>query len=437
MHRGSRRPGPTTRYAVVLCLASGLALAPSASADPSEPSGTSTSDPGVAWTVDESAPVADHNDTPLSGDDVDAQIAEADRLAANLVKDNQDISKAVASLRSYSKKANGLLQKKSEATQEYTTAKDDADAAQKELDAYKSRLAEGRKDLRSWAFDTYTQAGDYSDTMTMIGTMTGGSKTSGNSAGDLSYLTDERIRTVDLVRKDTVTQTSLTKKKDKALAKAAAAKRRADLAKKNADQVLAERKSELESLRSKHSRELKKAGPVVNALIGRPDGKSKGASERLSSALEDLGQDISEFEGSTPCTTSDGTYPNGQIPPGSLCPLLGAPGESLRPDASAAFNAMSKAYQRDTGHLLCVTDSYRSYAEQVVTKQQRGGWAAAPGTSNHGLGKALDLCGGVNNFGAPAHAWMQQNAPLYGWFHPSWAAAGGALPEPWHWEYAG
>jgi LAS superfamily LD-carboxypeptidase LdcB len=32
---------------------------------------------------------------------------------------------------------------------------------------------------------------------------------------------------------------------------------------------------------------------------------------------------------------------------------------------------------------------------------------------------------------------MQQNAALYGWFHPAWAQAGGSLPEPWHWEYAG
>ena len=32
---------------------------------------------------------------------------------------------------------------------------------------------------------------------------------------------------------------------------------------------------------------------------------------------------------------------------------------------------------------------------------------------------------------------MKQNGPLYGWFHPSWAAAGGSLPEPWHFEYAG
>ena len=98
---------------------------------------------------------------------------------------------------------------------------------------------------------------------------------------------------------------------------------------------------------------------------------------------------------------------------------------------------MSMAYQRDTGHLLCVTDSYRSYASQVVVKASRGSWAATPGTSTHGMGRALDLCGGVNSFGHPAHLWMQQNAPLYGWFHPSWASAGGALPEPWHWEFSG
>jgi len=53
------------------------------------------------------------------------------------------------------------------------------------------------------------------------------------------------------------------------------------------------------------------------------------------------------------------------------------------------------------------------------------------------MGRAVDLCGGVQSFGSPAHQWMRQNAPLYGWFHPSWAAAGGSLPEPWHWEYAG
>lgn len=451
MRRGTCRNNGTVRAVLALCLVGGVAFAPSATAEPTDPattgvptqptsptpSATGTGSPSAAWTQDDTSPVGDGNDTPLGGTDLSSQIAEADRLTAGLVKDNKDIAAAVKSLNSYSKKANGLLQKKAKARDEYDTAKQEADDAQKELNAFKTRLSAGRKDLRNWAFDTYTQGGDYGDTMTMIGTITGGSATSGNSAGDLTYLTDERIRTVDLVREDTVTQASLTTKKNKALTKADKAKKRADAAKTKADKVLQERKTELATLRSNYSDELKKAGPVVNALLGAPDTKAQGASDRLTKALKNLGQDVSEFEGAKPCSTNVGTYPNGQIPPSGMCPLFGAPGESLRPNAAAAFNSMSKAYQRDTGNLLCVTDSYRSYAEQVITKQNRGGWAAAPGTSNHGLGKALDLCGGVNNFGHPAHAWMQQNAPLYGWFHPSWAASGGSLPEPWHWEYSG
>lgn len=442
MLRGPRRPDGTLRTALALCVVSAVVLAPSAGAEPVDPTapanGTTeapSTTPSTAWSADAAVPPI--GDAPLSGEELDAQVAEADRLTADLVEDDKDIAAAVRSLKAYSTTANSLLQKKAEARDEYDAAKDEADSAQRQLDTYRTRLAEGRKDLRSWAFDTYTQAGGYSDTMSMVGTLTDRSATSGSSAGDLSYLTDERIRTVDLVRKDTVTKASLTRKKTRALKKAASAKRRADRAKRRADTVLEERRSELGDLRRKHAQELRRAGPVVNALIGIPDDEAQGASDRLTDALEELGQDVSQFEGARPCSTNTGSYPNGQIPPSALCPLLGSPGESLRPDAAAAFNAMSKAYQRDTGHLLCVTDSYRSYAEQVVTKQRRGGWAATPGRSNHGLGKALDLCGGVNSFGHPAHLWMQQNAPLHGWFHPSWAAAGGSLPEPWHWEYAG
>lgn len=332
MRSGIRRRGGATSAAIALCLATGLA-ASSASAEPVDPTTPVTetvepttapateptddgtaADPSTAWSVDESSPVGDANDTPLSSGDLEDQIAEADRLTADLVKNNKDIAAAVKSLKSYSTKANSLLQKKAKARDEYTAAKSEADTAQRELDKYRNRLAKGRKDLRSWAFDTYTQAGGYSDTMTMIGTMTDGSKTSGDSAGDLSYLTDERIRTVDLVREDTVTKASLTKKKDKALKKAASAKRRADRAKERADAVLKERKSELESLRRKHAEELKEAGPIVNALISQPDDRAQGASDRLTSALKELGQDVSQFEGSKPCSTNMGTYPNGQIP---------------------------------------------------------------------------------------------------------------------------
>jgi LAS superfamily LD-carboxypeptidase LdcB len=138
-----------------------------------------------------------------------------------------------------------------------------------------------------------------------------------------------------------------------------------------------------------------------------------------------------------PCSHNEQEYPNGRIPVSALCPLYGDPAQMLRPGAAAAFNALSLAYQKDTGRPICVSDSYRSLAEQVSVKESRGKWAAMPGTSEHGLGRAVDLCGGIESFGSPAHLWMKQNAPLYGWFHPDWAEPTGALPEPWHWEYAG
>ena len=137
------------------------------------------------------------------------------------------------------------------------------------------------------------------------------------------------------------------------------------------------------------------------------------------------------------CSSNERTYPNGRIPRSGLCSLRGEPGESLRPRAAAAFNALSAAFEKANGRPLCVTDSYRSYDQQVAVKASRGKWAATPGRSEHGLGHAVDLCGGVDRFGTTPHRWMQTNAPRFGWVHPSWAQAGGSLPEPWHWEFAG
>jgi hypothetical protein len=89
------------------------------------------------------------------------------------------------------------------------------------------------------------------------------------------------------------------------------------------------------------------------------------------------------------------------------------------------------------GSALCVTEGYRSYSEQVAVKLRLPGLAATPGTSKHGLGLAVDLCGGVQDFANPAHLWLNRWAPLFGWHHPAWAEPSGALPEPWHWEFAG
>lgn len=128
---------------------------------------------------------------------------------------------------------------------------------------------------------------------------------------------------------------------------------------------------------------------------------------------------------------------NGNLDPASLCPLWAAPGHRLRADAAAAFDRMSREHARTAGSPLCVTDSYRSYSEQVAVYQRTPELAAVPGSSNHGWGLAVDLCGGVQTFGTPAYRWMKAHAGRFGFGHPSWAEPGGSKPEAWHWEFHG
>ena len=131
-------------------------------------------------------------------------------------------------------------------------------------------------------------------------------------------------------------------------------------------------------------------------------------------------------------------YPNGRIPIEKLCPLYGAPGEELRADAAARFNQMSRAYQSDFGGPICVADSYRTYERQQQLYASEPGYAAYPGTSQHGWALAVDLCGGIQTDGTPQNVWMRTHAAQYGWFHPTWADADGGGPyEPWHWEFSG
>ena len=121
----------------------------------------------------------------------------------------------------------------------------------------------------------------------------------------------------------------------------------------------------------------------------------------------------------------------------ALCPLWANTSQYLRADAAYAFNRLSKAYTLQFGAVPCITDSYRTYQEQVQLFKVKPGLAARPGTSNHGWGTAVDLCGGVQTYGTATYRWMLLNAPLYGWFHPSWARKGAGREEPWHWEFSG
>ena len=127
-------------------------------------------------------------------------------------------------------------------------------------------------------------------------------------------------------------------------------------------------------------------------------------------------------------------YPNGLLPPEVLC-SVGVDAHVLRCDAAAAFRQLSDAFAARFGVPLCLTDSYRSYDAQVSVFARKPGLAATPGTSNHGRGTAVDLCGPESEPGSEQHAWLLESSGATGWVLPDWARPGGSRPEPWHWEF--
>ena len=124
--------------------------------------------------------------------------------------------------------------------------------------------------------------------------------------------------------------------------------------------------------------------------------------------------------------------PNGELPLNSLCTLWD-PRHRVRADAAVALAKLNIAYRRRFGQDICLTDSYRTLSAQRRLKAIKPGLAATPGTSEHGWGLAVDLCGGVESgTGSVRYQWLRANGPAYGWDNPDWARGG---YEPWHWEY--
>jgi zinc D-Ala-D-Ala carboxypeptidase len=128
----------------------------------------------------------------------------------------------------------------------------------------------------------------------------------------------------------------------------------------------------------------------------------------------------------------DGT--NGNLSDDGLCQLWDS-GHYLRSDAADAMTALNDLYVDEFGANMCITDAYRTLSSQVSLKSSKGGLAATPGTSEHGWGLAVDFCGETYASAAKS-AWLNANAPLYGWDNPDWARSGGSgAYEPWHWEF--
>ncbi len=119
-------------------------------------------------------------------------------------------------------------------------------------------------------------------------------------------------------------------------------------------------------------------------------------------------------------------YGNGKIPAGALA-KVGDTGHKLWAPAAESLTKLIADAKRD-GVSIGITDSYRSYDEQVDLARRKGlysqgGLAAKPGTSEHGWGMAADL-----DLDGKALSWMRENASRYGFDE-------NVPRESWHWAY--
>lgn len=119
-------------------------------------------------------------------------------------------------------------------------------------------------------------------------------------------------------------------------------------------------------------------------------------------------------------------YGNGKVPQASLSPIGNGPHRMWAP-AAVSFDRLQAAAARD-GVTIAVTDSYRSYEQQVDVARRKGlysqgGLAAKPGTSDHGWGLSVDL-----GLDSRAQAWMRANAGNFGFIE-------NVAREPWHWTF--
>jgi hypothetical protein len=141
-----------------------------------------------------------------------------------------------------------------------------------------------------------------------------------------------------------------------------------------------------------------------------------------------------------------GNYTNGRIPTSVLAPIDS--GHLLRPDAAAQWQLLVAACKAATGQTLSAApgadSGYRTFAQQQQDWNIYHGKeaVAVPGTSNHGWGRAIDITGyetgsdrwvndGLYYNPGPVWAWLQANAPKYGF---TWSTGFASL-EAWHWEY--
>ncbi|MDO5711123.1 MAG: M15 family metallopeptidase [Micrococcales bacterium] len=385
------------------------------------PAEAATADTATAGSTTAADPAPPTERAPLTPEQVKAQVAQAATLKRQLTAANKEVAAASAELTQLAARSSAAMDSVATAKAAQGAARQRERTQLARLKQLTAQAAAARRDLSNMAYDAYVNgSGSLRDVAAVVGLAEDDEGT--RQAPLVDYLATARAA-------DGKHYTSLAQAQRETAAAAIAARRereaataKAQAAAKTVQETVAQQQQALTALQvvaKSKSAELSKLGVDAGGL-------GLGVDQLALSSIT-----------TTPlCTQAAGDYPNGMFPGTALCPVAGRPGHMMRPAAARALNALAAAYEKDLGSPLCITDTYRSYAAQVDVKARKPVLAAKPGTSNHGLGLATDLCGGIENFGTTQHQWMRSHAPLFGFYHPAWAQPGGSKPEPWHWEFS-
>lgn len=368
-----------------------------------------------------------------------AQAAQTPGQRAKQLKDDlRALAKAEKSLRSQAEAARTALvvgtAKWREAERKLTAAKADARAKNAQAAQAQALVEDARKQVAAFAAGAYENPANSMIVFTS-GFGSGDPLSQARGLADLDQAGDQ-----DAGR---LTRFEAAKTAADVFA------RQARTAEQNAAKLAAALRARTRTLRAEAKRttdRLSKAVAKVNAMQARIDRLEAAERARLArlaarrrAALAARSAARSAAPGAAPTSschrTSRLSYPNGLIPLSALCPLPQS-GYYLRADAARAFWRLDAAYRARFGGDMCVNAAYRSLRRQYqLYAVMTPGYAAVPGTSNHGEGIAVDLGCGVNVYGSAQFDWMKANAPRYGFVHPYWAEHNPF--EPWHWEYHG
>jgi hypothetical protein len=375
----------------------------------------------------------------LTSEQVAAQVAQASMLRGALAQSDAELAALGQRLAEAAVRAAAALQKAREAELAQRAATDQLHEQVQQLAALQAERASSEQDMARWARNAYVEGGAISAYAGWITVLQ--SDTVDDTSHDLAVLEHLGVlngQQLDRIRSATDRQATVAHRAARAALAAQSAAKEAAAAKKQADSLLAAQRAVLVQVQAQQLRTVGSAQEKADQLAHSKNADVLAAAAQLSAALQSRRSGAPVPINPDQCKgLSTSGYANGEIPAAALCPLWGAPNQMLRGDAARAFTALSREYAKAFGRPICVTDSYRSRSQQVVLYGTKPTLAARPGTSNHGWGTAVDLCGGIESFGTEQHAWLLSHAPLYGWFHPSWAQPTGSRPEPWHWEYAG